>query len=134
MFTVFAFIASLTAWIVAHQTMLLMVVSILYAFEQWLGSTDKLKSNSTLQLISNFIGGLLKVTGLVYKLSTGKVMVIPTSAQGSATAQPSPVTAAQQIEKAIESPASVLPAGELAVLQQAIAEGGAAMDAALKAP
>lgn len=132
MFATFAFIASLTAWIVAHQTLLLMVVSCLYAFEQWLGSTEALKSNSTLQLVGGFISGALKLFGLIYKLSTGKVILPPAGAVPSAN--PAPPTAAQQIEKAIESPASVLPAGELAVLQQAIAEGGAAMDAALKAP
>lgn len=113
-FTVFA-------WVVAHQSALLMVATALLAFEQWIASTDKLKSNSTLQLIGNIVAGIINVLRIVYKIATGKALV--TILDGTkpvvTPAQPAQSTPAQAVQKAIESPATVLSEGEAAAFEHA---------------
>lgn len=81
-------------WFKANQTMLLGLVTTIVAIDHALAGTDAVKASSTFQFVHNFIGGFLNVVGLVYKISTGKVLVIPTDA-----VLPAP-TAAQEIVKA----------------------------------
>lgn len=129
MFTILAIIA----WVKANAMILLLLTTGLLMFEQWLGSTAMLKSNSTAQLIYNVIQGVINVLRIVYKISTGSAMV--TLLDGPkpvvAPARPAPPTAAQQMEKAIESPASALAEGEAAVFQQAFEASAGANEAAL---
>ncbi len=131
MLATFAIIASIKAWVVAHQTLLLGIVAFMTGLDHWLASTDKLKSSSTGQLISNICKGVLKVLGIVYRLSTGKTMEVPVYASPAPIAPATP-TAAEVMQKAIESPASVLEAGQSAAFQKAFEHGEVAISDALK--
>lgn len=122
---------ALFVWFKENETLLLCIVTTLLAFEQWIASTPRLKSNSTLQLIGNFISGVINVIRMIYRVSAGRAMITPLDT--APILIPATPSIPAIMEKAITSPAVVLSGGELAVFQKALEHGETSINTALKA-
>lgn len=47
-------------WLKANETLIITILTLILALEQYLASTEKFKASSTFQLIFNFTNGLVK--------------------------------------------------------------------------